>query len=471
MEKKHKRALVWLRRDLRCFDHRAWSEAEAHSDEIAVAFIFDSVILNKLKKDDRRLTFIYQSIQELKNKLEEKGSTLIIRHGDPKKEILQIVEELGADALFVNRDYEAYAKERDQYVQIELNKQNVSFHSFKDHVIFEAEEIKNQAGDFFKVFTPYSKAWRARVDSEHFAEAKLSLKKLVPHSALKKLSQNPTLNELGFEEQKLYVTPGRQGAALQLKEFKKKIALYKEKRDFPSLEGTSRLSVHLRFGTLNVRELFRYTAGKDAGTFTWHNELIWREFYQMLLASSPQLPERCFQSKCDSIVWPGSKEHFKLWCEGQTGYPLIDATMRHFNKTGWMHNRLRMVVASFLSKDLLCDWRWGEKYFAQHLLDFELASNNGGWQWAASVGCDAQPYFRIFNPTLQSERFDPEAKFIRQELPELSKLPNKYIHAPWLATKTQLSDWEVELGKNYPHPVVDHAQQKAKAIALFKVET
>jgi len=468
MEKKHKRALVWLRRDLRCFDHRAWSEAELQSNELAVAFVFDSVILSRLKKDDRRLTFIHQSLQELKSKLEENGSTLIIRHGDPKREILHIAEKLEIDALFVNRDYETYAKERDLFVQTALHKKDIAFYSFKDHVIFESEEIKNKSGDFFKVFTPYSKAWRAHVESRHFEEAKVSLKKLLPDSILSKISQDPSLEELGFEKQNLYVSAGRQGAALQLKEFKKNISLYKEKRDFPALEGTSRLSVHLRFGTLNVRELFRYTAGKDTGTFTWHNELIWREFYQMLLASFPQLPEKCFQSKCDSIEWPGTKEHFKLWCEGQTGYPLIDATMRHFNKTGWMHNRLRMVVASFLSKDLLCDWRWGEKYFAQHLLDFELASNNGGWQWAASVGCDAQPYFRIFNPVLQSERFDPEAKFIKEEVPELSKVPNKFIHAPWLASKDQLKLWGVELGKNYPHPIVDHAAQKAKAIALFK---
>ncbi|MEZ4815943.1 MAG: deoxyribodipyrimidine photo-lyase [Bdellovibrionota bacterium] len=463
MQSKHKRALVWLRRDLRCFDNRAWSEAESLAEEIAIAFVFDTCILNQLKKDDRRITFIHKSLEELNSKLREKNSSLYVRVGDPTIEIPNLMKELKADALFLNRDYEAYAQKRDQNVKNTLEEKGYDFYSFKDHVIFEAEEVKNKSGNFFKVFTPYSKAWRAQLNSNSFSEAKVKLTKLIP-------AQNkfPNLEKLGFCPQSLYVEAGRKGAAEQFKAFKKKIPNYKEQRDFPALSATSQLSVHLRFGTLNIRELFRHSLNKDAGTFIWHNELIWREFYQMLLSSFPQLPEKCFQSKCDSIKWPGSKEHFQLWCEGQSGYPIIDASMRHFKKTGWMHNRLRMVVASFLTKDLLCHWKWGEAYFAENLLDFELASNNGGWQWAASVGCDAQPYFRIFNPTLQSERFDPEGTFIRQELPELKALPNKFIHAPIKAKKSDLKNWGVELGKNYPLPIVEHATQKEKAIKLFK---
>lgn len=464
----HKRGLLWIRRDLRCFDHRAWSEAEKLVSELAVVFVFDSNILSKLKKTDRRLTFIHQSINELDLKLKEKGSQLIVLHGDPKKLIPQLIKDLKVEALFINRDYEKYAQERDLYVKNFIKNDQVSFYSFKDQVIFEAEEVKNKSGEYFKVFTPYSKAWRSQIQKESFSEAKVNLKNLLPSSVLKKYSQNPSLIGLGFDTQDLYVQSGRKGAAEQLKAFKKIIQNYKNARDIPSLKATSQLSVHLRFGTLNVRELFRYTQGTDPGTFTWHSELIWREFYMMLLASFPQLPNKCFQPKYDAIKWPGTQEHFKLWCEGETGYPLIDAAMKHFKKTGWMHNRLRMIVASFLTKDLLCDWRWGEAYFAENLLDFELASNNGGWQWSASVGCDAQPYFRIFNPTLQSERFDPEGTFIRQELPELAKVPNKYIHAPYLAQKEDLKEWGVVLGKSYPRPIVEHTQQKEKAIALFK---
>ena len=466
-----KRSLVWIRRDLRTHDHRAWSVAEQESEETAVVFVFDSNILKKISNnEDRRLTFIYESLVEIDSQLRAKGSQLIVLHGDPTQEIPQLAQRLNIDAVFTNRDYEPYAKKRDAHVEETLKKAAKKFFSLKDQVIFEADEVKNLSGDYFKVFTPYSKTWRAKVTKQNVEEAQVRLKNLAPAKNIQGFSQKLELESVGFKETKNWIKGGCKNAHKLAQDFLKSVKNYKDERDFPALtQGTSHLSTHLRFGTINVRELFRETWGlQNAGALTWQNELIWREFYQMLLSAYPSLPENCFQEKCNSIKWPGTQKDFKAWCEGQTGYPIVDAAMRHFNKTGWMHNRLRMIVASFLTKDLLCSWKWGEKYFANHLLDFDLASNNGGWQWAASVGCDAQPYFRIFNPVLQSERFDPEGVFLKAELPELKKLSLKYLHAPWTATPLELSAYGIELGKTYPHPIVIHAEQKDKAIKLFK---
>jgi deoxyribodipyrimidine photo-lyase len=467
----YKRSLVWIRRDLRTHDHRAWSEAEEASDEIAVVFVFDSNILKKISnKQDRRLTFIFESLAEIDAQLRAKGSQLVVLQGDPMQEIPQLAQNLNIDAVFTNRDHEPYALKRDSTVQRKLKESGKEFLTFKDQVIFEAQEVKNLAGDYFKVFTPFSKAWRAKLGKHDVEEARVRLKNLISSQKLQKVSQKLELESVGFHKTKNWIEGGTKGALQLKKSFLKNIKDYKNNRDLPALsEGTSHLSVHLRFGTLNPRELFRETWGlQSTGAITWQNELIWREFYQMLLQANPSLPDNCFQEKCNSIKWPGTQKDFQAWCEGQTGYPIVDAAMRHFNKTGWMHNRLRMIVASFLTKDLLCSWKWGEKYFADHLLDFDLASNNGGWQWAASVGCDAQPYFRIFNPVLQSERFDTEGVFLKAELPELKKLPLKYLHAPWTATPMELLSAGVKLGDEYPHPIVNHAEQKDKAIKLFK---
>ena len=468
-EKNHSKSLVWLRRDLRTNDHRAWSEAELSSKETCVVFVFDSNILRHLDPDDRRVTFLYDSLLEVQEKLKKAGSQLIVRYGDPKIEIPLVAKELKVDAVFCNRDYEKYAKERDTFVENDLKKNKIEFYTFKDHVVFECDEVKTQGGDYFRVFTPYSKAWRAKLTKETFQEAKVSLKNLISSHELKKVNQDLSLKKAGFERNPPFIKAGMSGALAQIQDFKKRVSHYEEKRNFPAIHnGTSLLSPHLRFGTISIRELVRLTPGKDKGTQVWHSELIWRDFFQMLLAAFPKVATESFQLKYKNLPWPGTKKDFQAWVEGQTGYPLIDAAMRHFAKTGWMHNRLRMIVASFLTKDLLCHWQWGESYFAKQLLDFDLAANNGGWQWASSVGCDAQPYFRIFNPILQSERFDPEGEFIRSEVPELKKIPNKFIHAPWKASKGELLHWGVELGKNYPHPLVDHAQQKEKILKIFK---
>ncbi len=471
------RSLVWLRRDLRLSDHRALSEAEIHSKQICLAFIFDTTILSKLKnKDDKRISFIYESLQEIDEKLRKKGSSLIVRYGDPTEEIPKIAELLKIDAVFTNEDYEPYALKRDDKVKETLHEKGRKFLKFQDQVIMAPHEIKTLNGDNYKVFTPYSKAWRKELTPQRIQVAPVKLSKLLQIEELKKSSDILSIDKTNFKASELWLKAGPQAAQDRLKAFiDSQIKSYKEKRDFPALSNaTSGLSVHLRFGTLSIREAYRASLrDKDSqvgtGIFTWQNELIWREFYQMILAQFPYVVKSCFQKKYDAIQWPGSKEHFELWCQGQTGFPIVDAAMRHFNKTGWMHNRLRMIVASFLTKDLLCDWRWGERYFAEKLLDFDLSANNGGWQWAASVGCDAQPYFRIFNPQLQSQRFDPDGVFLKQELPELEKIPAKLIHSINEIESSDLKRWNVTLGKEYPKPIINHKAQKEKVLKLFSI--
>jgi deoxyribodipyrimidine photo-lyase len=282
-----------------------------------------------------------------------------------------------------------------------------------------------------------------------------------------------SLNDLGFEQtnlRKLSVKAGEAGAFELFENFLARIHRYRETRDFPSAQGPSCLSVHSRFGTISIRELAATTYGLGgAGAETWLSELIWREFYQQVLFHHPRVAEgHCFKPEFDQIVWPNPLGHFEAWCEARTGYPLVDAAMRQINQTGYMHNRLRMVAASFLVKDLLVDWRMGEHYFSEHLIDFDLAANSGGWQWAASVGCDAQPWFRIFNPVTQSEKFDPEGKFIRQYLPELAKVPDRFIHAPWTMPQLVQQESGVRIGGDYPAPIVEHKLQREKALALYR---
>jgi deoxyribodipyrimidine photo-lyase len=283
----------------------------------------------------------------------------------------------------------------------------------------------------------------------------------------------PSLESLGFSPVDLVVPTGSDGAQMQLRDFVARIDDYADKRDFPARKGPSYLSVHLRFGTLSIRQLVAYAWGRvkhrgSCGAEIWLSELIWREFYQMLLWHHRRLPDHCFKPECDDLAWDDAPELFKAWCEGRTGYPLVDAAMRQLNQTGYMHNRLRMVTASFLTKDLGIDWHLGERYFAERLLDFDLAANNGGWQWAASTGCDAQPWFRIFNPVTQSEKFDPQGAFIRRYVPELAGVSDKYIHAPWLMSAAEQSRCSVAIGRDYPGPVVDHAAARQRTLARFE---
>lgn len=460
--KKHKRALVWLRRDLRLEDQVALAHASQEAEEVALAFVFDTQIIGKLKdKDDRRISFIFDSLSELNEELEKKGSSLILLHGDPTKEIPALAKALNVNLVCTNKDYEPYAKNRDESVAKSLLKLDIDFKSFKDHVIFEGLEVKNGSGAFFKVFTPYKNAWLKQLKNSDYESRDLAKTTFLDAKIAKKHSKPHTIETFGFQHNPCIIPAGSKSAKKLFKKFEDKISEYKKNRDFPSIDGTSYLSMHLRFGTLSIRECVRKAhAIKGVGAETWLSELIWRDFYHMILDQNPHVVDHAFKPEYDSLKWPGKESHFKAWCEGKTGYPIIDAAMRYFNETGWMHNRLRMVVASFLVKDLLIDWKKGEEYFARYLLDFDLAANNGGWQWCASTGCDAQPYFRIFNPHSQSERFDPKGEFIKAHIPELKSYKGD-IHKPETGGL---------FGAKYPEPIVDHSEQRDRALALYKIK-
>lgn len=466
------RTLVWFRRDLRDHDHAALYQALKSSQEVYCAFIFDSDILDKLKdRADRRVEFIWESVRELKQALQQQGGDLIVRYGSATREIPQLAKELEATAVYVNHDYEPDAKRRDALVASILASSGIEFHDFKDQVIFEQDEVLTQAGKPFSVFTPYKNAWLKKLNDfylqpypvDHYAK----------HLARTTATGLPTLESMGFERTNLCamkLPTGMSGARQLFGDFTKRMNLYKSVRDFPAVKGPSYLSVHLRFGTISIRYLARtawQTGG--AGAETWLNELVWRDFYFQVLHHHPQVAAgRAFKVEFDALPFPNDNTLFQAWREGRTGYPLVDAAMRQLNQTGWMHNRLRMVSASFLVKDLLIDWRWGERYFAEKLIDFDLSANNGGWQWAASTGCDAQPWFRIFNPTTQSEKFDAEGKFIRKYVPELSPCNHKEIHAPWLIPAERQKELGLAIGSDYPCPIIDHAIQRTLALAFYK---
>jgi deoxyribodipyrimidine photo-lyase len=493
-------SLVWFRRDLRSFDHAALHYALQQSACVYCVFIFDSTILQHLPRNDRRVGFIHACITELAAALAGMGGQLIVRHADAVSAIPDLAQELGVDAVFTNHDYEPAAMLRDSAVAHRLQAAGRAFLSFKDQVIFEKHEILSLSHLPYSVFTPYKKAWLAKLAllGDVLCLPHYPMDDLLGHlaPALAYAGQIPSLAALGFtphDYAHLPLPAGMSGARTLLNDFVTRMRHYGVRRDFPAHKGPSYLSVHLRFGTLSIRSLVRYalaemrngalenTVEGDAGNHdsqasggsaVWLSELIWRDFYSMILFHHPHVTERAFKPAYDAIAWesgPQAQALFEAWCEGRTGYPLVDAAMCQLNQTGYMHNRLRMVTASFLVKDLGIDWRWGERYFAQQLNDFDLASNNGGWQWAASSGCDAQPYFRIFNPTTQSEKFDAEGKFIRRYLPQLASLSNRHIHAPWLADPLSLQLADLRLGQNYPEPIVSHSVAHKRTLARYAV--
>ena len=464
------KSLVWFRRDLRCFDHAALHHALTLSNSVYCVFIYDSDILAPLPRADRRVEFIHASLAELDEELRQLGGALMVRHGPATETIALLAVQLGVDAVFANNDYEAQAIARDAEVAAALAAQGRSFHSYKDQVIFEKSEVLTLSAQTFSVFTPYKNAWIKRMLAE---PACLDAWQVEPHAA-RFAPPMPgerllSLAEIGFEPASLPVPPGMSGGALLFDDFLSRIANYGDTRNYPSVKGPSYLSVHLRFGTVSIRHLARTVqaimanGAGGAGAPIWLSELIWRDFYAMILFHHPRVVERCFKPAYDAIEWesgPQAEALFTAWCEGRTGYPLVDAAMAQLNQTGYMHNRLRMVTACFLIKDLGIDWRWGERYFALLLNDYDLASNNGGWQWASSSGCDAQPYFRIFNPVTQSQNFDAEGKFIRKYLPQLSRLTDKDIHAPWLSS--------IRID-NYPAPLVMHDEARKKTLERYAV--
>ena len=487
MKKKYSTGLMWFRRDLRAYDNAALHHALKSCNQVYCVFVFDREILDSLPGQDRRVEFIWESVSELNEQLallavrhNVKDAGLIVQHATASDAIALLSHQLNADAVFTNHDYEPQALARDARVQALLERQGTAFHTFKDHVIFERTEVLTQASKPYSVFTPYKNAWLKKVDA-YYLKPYLIDEYAAALSALPATHRQgvPTLGDIGFERTNLHslkIPTGTSGGSQLFEDFLSRMNDYGETRNFPAVKGPSYLGVHLRFGTVSIRQLAsvaldQQRAGSE-GAAVWLSELIWRDFYAQILANFPHAAHSAFKAEYDNIQWEqgdSAQALFAAWCEGRTGYPLVDAAMAQINQTGYMHNRLRMVVASFLTKDLGLDWRWGERYFAEKLNDFDLSANNGGWQWAASSGCDAQPYFRIFNPSSQSEKFDADGKFIRKYVPALTKLSNKAIHAPWLAAPLELIAAGVEMGKTYPYPVVKHDQARTLTLQRYAV--
>ncbi len=427
--------IFWFRRDLRLEDnvglYHALYQAKQQGQKVLPLFIFDKTILDKLEtKKDRRVDFIHRTILSMQHQMVAIGKSMQVAYGKPAEVIEALIKQFNISGVYTNHDYEPLAIERDTQIKTILDKHGIAFFTFKDQVIFEKEEVTKDDGKPYTIYTPYANKWRAYW-LNHVPKLHPSIK-LLDYFLDTKPLKIPSLKEMGFEPTDLVVPPIQWDAGLVKK--------YTDQRNFPAIKGTTQLSIHLRFGTISVRQLALSTQALNS---TFFNELIWRDFYHMILWHFPQVGKgKSFKAQYDFIEWRNNEKEFKAWCEGKTGYPIVDAGMRELNTTGFMHNRVRMIVASFLTKHLLIDWRWGEAYFAEKLLDFDLAANNGGWQWASGSGCDAAPYFRVFNPRLQTEKFDKDLKYIRKWIPELDSL-------------------------EYPKPIVVHEEARVRVLAAY----
>jgi deoxyribodipyrimidine photo-lyase len=424
-------SIFWHRRDLRIQDNAGLFHALQSPHEVQPLFIFDTTILDYLEnKSDARVTFIYHYIEQIKLAYEKQGGSLLVEIGKPLEVFEKLLKKYSIKAVYTNNDYEPHALQRDQVVQELLHKNNISFHSYKDHVVFEKNDILKKDGTPYTIYTPYMRAWKAlymEKEKKVFPSEK-GLKQLLKQNPL----PLPSLKKIGFEVSTIPL-PSSEVAVDLIKQ-------YDKQRDYPSIPGTSHLGIHFRFGTISIRQKMKHALELND---TFFNELIWREFYQMIIFHFPHSAKDSFKPKYNRIAWQNDEQLFDQWCKGETGYPIVDAGMRELNATGFMHNRVRMIVASFLSKHLLIDWRWGEAYFAEKLLDYELASNVGSWQWAAGCGCDAAPYFRVFNPTLQADRFDPQQVYIKKWVPEFGTT-------------------------HYSKPIVEHVFARNRAIATYQ---
>lgn len=427
-----KYTLFWFRRDLRLHDNAGLYKALRNNSNVLPIFIFDRNILDKLDdKRDRRVEFIHQTITDLDLKLRALGSSLLVKYGTPETVFPELLSTYDIGAVYTNHDFEKYAIERDNMVHEYLQSEGVEFHTFKDHVIFEKNEILSGSKTPYTVFTPYSRKWKETLND--FYVKSYPTEKYFSNFVKVNLPSPPSLESMGFSAVGMGF-PVREVKDLLIKN-------YAEKRDFPAILGTSRLSVHLRFGTVSIRELVQKAQNLSE---TWLNELIWRDFYFNIAYHFPHIGEGAsFRREYDQIEWRNNLQEYEAWCKGQTGYPIVDAGMRELNATGFMHNRVRMIVASFLTKHLLIDWRWGEAYFAKKLLDFDFAANNGGWQWASGSGCDAAPYFRVFNPTLQTQKFDKQLEYTKRWVPELNSL-------------------------SYTQPIVNHEMARKRVLEVYQ---
>ncbi len=425
--------VFWFRRDLRLLDNHGLMHALKSGHPVLPVFIFDPDILDQLEnKLDKRVNFIYQSLQKINNELKEYGSALLVLYQKPLEAYAQLIKDYTVSQVIANHDYEPYAIKRDKAVADFLMANGIPMLTYKDQVMFEKQEVLKPDQSPYTIFTPYSKVWKQKL-KELASVPDYSAKKLFSHFHQLKVKAIPTLAEIGFNQTGSIHLPHEPNLNI--------VANYDATRNFPAVEGTTHMSVGLRFGTVSVRRLVKNAMALNE---QWLNELIWREFFMAILFHFPEVLTQSFKPKYDQIKWRNNEAEFDKWCKGLTGYPLVDAGMRELNQTGLMHNRVRMVVASFLTKHLLIDWRWGEAYFANTLLDFDLSANNGNWQWAAGCGCDAAPYFRIFNPTEQAKKFDPQQLYIKKWIPELNDL-------------------------DYPMPMVDHQMARQRALATFKL--
>lgn len=421
-----KLSVFWFRRDLRLEDNTALNHALNSGLPVMPIFIFDQNILDELPEDDARVSFIYQRLRSINEKLIQKGSSLKIFRGDPVQVWKKLITQHEIKNVFVNRDYEPYALERDATIKKLLDKHNVSFHAFKDLVIFHEDEVVKPDEKPYTVFTPYKRKWLQQFNPEMILpEQSNRYDRFYPSK-----QRFPTLSDIGFRE-----------SAIRVRDYDlSNLDRYADTRDLPAEDSTSYLGPHLRFGTVSIRRIIRQLKPEDE---VFLSELIWREFFMQILFHFPDVVTENFNPKYNSITWRNNEEEFERWCRGETGYPMVDAGMRQLNATGTMHNRVRMVTASFLCKHLLIDWRWGEAYFAEKLLDYELSSNNGNWQWAAGTGCDAAPYFRVFNPETQQKKFDRDLQYVKRWIPEFGT-------------------------KDYPKPMIDHRFARDRALETYK---
>lgn len=475
------RGIVWFRRDLRLHDQPALTAALDECDEVVPLFVFDEPLLQSGEFGSASVNFMLGCLYDLSSSFADHGIALQWRQGNQIEQVVQAAREWKADAVYWNRDYEPRAIERDHLVQQRLGKLGILVRTFKDHVVFEATEIRGATGEPLQRYSAYRARWwtkwHAMTPPIQPMPQALMKKNAVPPPVIPLL---PTAGELGYDPVDLAFEPGERNAQKQLRWFVDgPLHAYAQGRNLPAIEGSSKLSPHFRFGTLSPRTAIHAALGSLAkggrvsrsDVLTWVDELIWREFFQQVLASFPQVVQGPFRNTAVPPSRASSHEQerlFQAWCDGKTGYPIVDAGMRQLNHTGWMHNRIRMVVASFLIKDLRIDWQSGERYFMQHLIDADTAANNGNWQWCASTGTDAMRGYRIFNPALQSKKFDPEGMYVRRYVPELAKVPAKRIHEPHLMSSEEQDQYGCHIGEDYPGPVVDHRQARQAYLDLSK---
>ncbi len=462
-------AVVWIRRSLRTYDNTALVEASKEHEKVIPFYIVDDNYFREAELGYSRVRFWRESLVRLKEELKVRGNDLVVWKGDPVEQLKQIIEETGAEAVYFNRDYSPYSRERDNKVR-DLD---VEVNDLKDIVMFEKQEITTNSGDPYKVYSYYRDKW--------FEKEKRRPEKPEEFSTPEIRSEEvPSLEELGFERPEGLEwawNPGREGGKKRLEDFKDKIGEYDEKRDRAALDATSRLSPHLKFGTVSIREVFweaermKARGADEEGVKTWQEELAWRDFYFQIIWNYSYCVEKPFLEQYESIDWRTEDEAEDDWnrfIEGETGYPFVDAGMRQLKRQGWMHNRLRMVVTSFAAKDLHLDWKLLHSYFKRKFVDAELSSMIGGIQWAYSIGTDAQPYFRVFNPWTQGEKFDPDGEYIREYVPELEKVPDEYIHEPHEMPENVQEESDCIIGEDYPEPVVDHDEERKKAVEMFE---